>query len=505
MNIFIIKILVILFLGILLFIGYVFKTTEKFTNNNEKDVKKINIQNEIKNLKIYNKDFLDILKSSNDTNLLNEKIAKSKASYNIILDNLQIDNNVKLNDINYTTFFNTYYTSIIADMNNDKTKLTDKNYNDIIINFNNGMDKLEIAALNKLSNNAEIFADIDNKFKELNGIYKDIYINKVNKYDEKKEDIDALIINIFNLLLKIATNEDLSNSGIILILNTLLKRAYENNNINDINSTINSFNEKVNAFNPDKKNIITPEVSQVSQVIPTTTTPKQEYIINSSVNSSVNSNINVNNEFNNANNAFELLNIIYKNNLNLSDAQIKNINELNNTIYLSIINISKNNLKYNDKITSIANAIVKPILETQLKEGYSITNQDAKNIAVENAKKNFVNAMLSIKDTLYITNSYKINEDVCLKEITEAIFTGNYPINTKEIKSCSDSTVFNNKNIMLYPKMSVSKDNGKSWTLATDLYEYKKSGVNNNPFLYSYQIAASSNEGKDWNFIFQGN
>ena len=188
-----------------------------------------------------------------------------------------------------------------------------------------------------------------------------------------------------------------------------------------------------------------------------------------------------------------------------AEAQIKQITELNNTIYLSIINISKNNIKYNEKITSIANAIIKPIIETQLKEGYAISNEETKTIAVENAKKNFVNAMLSIKDTLYITNSYKINEDVCLKEITEAIFTGNYPINTKEIKSCSESTIFNNKNIMLYPKMSVSKDNGKTWTLATDLYEYKKSGVNNNPFLYSYQMAASSNEGKDWNFIFQGN
>jgi len=338
----------------------------------------------------------------------------------------------------------------------------------------------------------EIIDIIGNKFRELNLIYTSIYIDKVFTYNEKKDDIDVLITNIFTLLLKIASNEELDNSGIIVILNTLLKNAYEKNNLTDINSTIVSFNEKLYSFRTtsttnvlDKKISLTNLETSTSIPIPT-----QPPLILKNVND-------INYEFNNIDNAFEIINIIYKNNKTLSDEQIKQITELNNTINTILLNISNNNIRYTEKITSIINVIIKPILQTELKDSY-LNNTE------ENVKKNFANGILSIKNLL-INNTTSYFEDACLKNITEAIFTGNYPINTKELKDCSDPSLFNNKNIMFFPKLSVSKDNGKSWDLATDLFEYKKTGINNNPFLYSYQMASSSNEGKDWNFILQGN
>ena len=499
MNINIIKILVILFLGVLLFIGYIYKKTEKFSNFSEEVVS--NIQNEVKNIQTYFNELKNLYKLNSTSDLITNKKNQIKLSINNINSYpLNINNKAKVELIYNEELLPIINLNLI---NDDKDKI-----------FTESLNKLQTTALLEFSkdslNKDEIINTIGNKFKELNLIYTSVYIDKVFTYNEKKDDIDLLITNIFNSLIKVASNTDLNNSGIILILNTLLKRAYETNNLNDINSSINSFNEKLNSFKTltqistpqNTNNVNTSLSSSLPSSLPLPT--PVPVILSNSANSIqsppniLNDVANINNEFNNINNAYEIINIIYKNNVNLSDSQIKQINELNNVIYIALLNISKNNSKYTEKITSITNAIIKPIIDSELKSSYLNKNE-------ENIKKNFANAILSIKNILFINNTSNYFEDACLKNITEAIFTGNYPINTKDLKGCANANLFNNKNIMFFPKLSISNDNGKSWNLATDLFEYKKTGVNNTPFLYSYQMAASSDEGKDWNFILQGN
>ncbi len=73
---------------------------------------------------------------------------------------------------------------------------------------------------------------------------------------------------------------------------------------------------------------------------------------------------------------------------------------------------------------------------------------------------------------------------------------GNFPIQTEKINNC-DKRFFNNKNLILYPKLTISSDKGKTWNLANDLYENK----NNSPFVYTYQIASSTDEGNQWNIM----
>ena len=93
-----------------------------------------------------------------------------------------------------------------------------------------------------------IISNIKDEFKKLNDIYKDVYIDKTSNLNTVKNEIDIKTQKIYNLLLKITTHDDLNSSGIILILNTTLKRAYEMNDITQINSLITTFDEKIKNF-----------------------------------------------------------------------------------------------------------------------------------------------------------------------------------------------------------------------------------------------------------------
>ena len=42
-----------------------------------------------------------------------------------------------------------------------------------------------------------------------------------------------------------------------------------------------------------------------------------------------------------------------------------------------------------------------------------------------------------------------------------------------ELKNC-DKSLFNNENLIIHPKIAISKNNGQTWDLATDVYEYQK-------------------------------
>ena len=301
------------------------------------------------------------------------------------------------------------------------------------------------------------------------------------------------------LLLKISNYDDLNSSGLILILNTNLKRAYETNNLLDINTNISSFEEKIKkiaiALNVDE------EIKDFD-VIPANT---GDMNINTSVNiTSPTTNISITtikNDFNNIYNSFDLINKIYNNNDKISVNQENQIKTLNNVIYNSINNIAnydKNNKKYYDNVIVINNVVVKPILEAELRNAYKI-NEEEKIVRIKNR---FYDAIIEIKNLIinnYAKTSISTDKNKCLKEIINAIINNQFPIKVNSLSNCHKS-LFNNNNLVIYPKLAVSK-NGEKWDLATDLYEFKKTGVNNNPYIYSYKLAGTTNDGKDWKFI----
>ena len=99
----------------------------------------------------------------------------------------------------------------------------------------------------------------------------------------------------------------------------------------------------------------------------------------------------------------------------------------------------------------------------------------------------------------YAKTSVSTDKNKCLKEIINAIINNKFPIKVNELKNCHKS-LFNDNNLVIYPKLAVSK-NGKKWDLATDLYDFNKTGINKNPYIYSYKLAGTTNDGKDWKFI----
>lgn len=274
-------------------------------------------------------------------------------------------------------------------------------------------------------------------------------------------------MNIYNSFLRLTTNEDLYNSGIVLILNTTLKRAYEDNNYIYINSNINTLISKLKSLNANTNVPIA-----IKQVYTSTSTPVQV---------SYNEN-QLNNEFANIKNYFELLIILYKNKEN---RDVKQITTLTSNIYNSLNIIANYNPKYTNIITSIINVIIKPILDIELNNNFTPNFDD---LTIK-----FNNAILSIKN---ITLNYINSQEFCLNNITKEILNGNFPIQTEKISNC-DKRFFNNKNLILYPKLTISTDKGKTWNLANDLYENK----NNSPFVYTYQIASSTDEGNQWNIM----
>jgi len=456
---------------IILYIYFNYKY-EKFSN--------INAKEEILNIK------------KNYDLLYNEKNSK-----NILIVKNNIDKSIKniekilINNYDKYKLNNLYYNELIPLLDN-------YNKNDFLIVINKIDFLIDYSFNSSYHDFSIIINNIKTEFKNLNILYKDVYINKSNNILNNKNEIEIKIQKIYSLLLKITTHDDLNSSGIILILNTTLKRAYETNDITQINSLILTFDEKIKNLNNKFNNINIDnnkkfdfkgiEIDNNVNIIEPTTTisiHKDRKVIKL-----------IQDDFNNIYNSFDLINIIYKNN-----GDKKQLIELNDIIFKSIDNIiSYNNtdIEYKNKITSIKIIIITPILNKELKESYKI-NKDNDIIKIKNK---FYDGIIEIKNIIinsFTKNRNDNNREICLKEIIEAILNNNYPIEIKKLKGCNNSIFISNNNLTIYPHLAISNNNGKTWNFATDFLEYKNTGNKTSDFLYTYKLA--TNDGKNLNFI----
>ena len=470
---------------ILLYILNNYMITECFDNVNPEEIRS----------KAYKQ--IEIIKDN--YNKLKDLYKRERAEINEILDaKRKIKDAINNIDILLVNSYDRYKLSDLY--NNELVPILDKpkdlTFFDIIENMkviiDNGLN-------NSYYNHRNTIKEIRRNFKELNEIYKGVYIDKVFTYIEKRDLIESLTKTIYDFLLKISNYDELNSSGIILILNTTLKRSYETNNIIDINSNISSFEEKIKkiaiALNVEEDNKET-DVIPANAGDMSLNAPIQ--ITSPTTNISVTT---IKNDFNNIYNSFDLINKIYDNNKQLKASQETQIKTLNNVIYNSIKNIAnydKNNKNYFDNINVINNVVIKPILESELKNSYK-TGDENKIIRIKNR---FYDAIIEIKNMIisnYAKTSVSTDKNKCLKEIINAIINNKFPIKVNELKNCHKS-LFNDNNLVIYPKLAVSK-NGKKWDLATDLYDFNKTGINKNPYIYSYKLAGTTNDGKDWKFI----
>lgn len=366
--------------------------------------------------------------------------------------------------------------------------------------LNNIKFLVNYAANPKRYDYVETINNIKKNFDKLNELYSSAFISKTITFNLVQTEVEILTKKIYDNLLKITTYDDLNNSGIILILNTTLKRAYELNDILSINSLKDSFNEKIKTLNfqnsqetiniYNNKNDIKPlEIDlPVSIVEPTTSISlnKDKAVINK-----------IQEDFNKIYNSFDTINAIYKNNGNITQ-----IDELKRIISESIDNIisyNKNDISYKANITNIKNVIIASILDKELNESY-LTNDDKE---ITKVKNKFYDAIIEIKNIIINSYSKSRNDDnreICLKDIIEAIMRNDYPIELKKLKGCKKLSFLTNDNVIINPKIAISSDKGKSWAPAGDYMKFKETGVSDDPYLFTYKIATSSN-GKNWSFL----
>ena len=466
---------------ILLYILNNYMINECFDNINPEDIRK----NAYKQIEIIKDNYQK----------LKELYKKDKADISEIFEAKRLIKNA-INNIDIV-LMNSYDRYKLSDLyNNELIPILDKPKDLTFFDIIEKMKTIIDGSLNNTYyNHKNTIKEIRKNFKDLNELYKGVYIDKVYTYTEKRDLIDSLTKTIYDLLLKVTDYDDLNSSGIILILNTTLKRSYETHNNIDINSNISSFQEKIKkiaiVLNVDEENkeydVIPANTSDISVNAPIE-------ITSPTTNISVTT---IKNDFNNIYNSFDLINKIY-NNKEFKSNQIK---ILNNVIYNSINNIAnydKNNKNYFNNIMVISDVVIKPILEAELKNAYTNGNETQ----ITKVKNRFYDAIIEIKNLIisnYSKTSVSTDKNKCLKEIINAIINNQFPIKVSELNNCSKS-LFNDNNLVIYPKLAVSK-NGKKWDLATDLFEYKKTGVNKNPYIYSYKLAGTTNDGKDWKFI----
>jgi len=412
----------------------------------------------------------------------------------------------------------------------DRYRLNNLHYNDLQplldkpddIKFNDLLDDIKRIIDNGISTNynySAIIREIRRNFKELNELYTDIYFNKIYTYIEKRSSIDALNKMIYDLLIKLTNYDDLSSSGIILLLNTTLKRSYEIGDKTEISSNIRTFEEKVNQL-AQKYNVV--DKKTISEKVPVFMDINKTDV-NISVPASVMSPTTsisipvIKEDFNKIYNAFDVINSIYLINRDkpISNSQKKQIETYNQIIYNSLSNIAnydKNNKNYYDNVISITNIVIKPIIEEDLYNAYKYDDtkneekvfKETRDELIERVKTRFYDAMIEIKNLILNNYSKSIvssDKNKCFKDIIDAIISNKYPIKVNELKNC-DKSLFNEENLIINPKIAISKNNGKTWDLATDVYEYQKTGYNSNPYLYSYKLAGTINDGKDWKFIY---
>jgi len=376
--------------------------------------------------------------------------------------------------------------------------------------------KIIISQIKKIINNitdpistrTTIADEIFILFSELNDLYKDVYINKISNIDNKKDDIENKNRLIYNKLLLLIPVDKLHNTEIILILNTTLKRAYETNNITDINSQSSTFKELVKALIKDSSNINISKSNHKlkNEIIGINNSrlgiPIEDQVIPLKITTQ-----GMKDDFNNIYNSFDLLNNTYKNNYNNNIINFNNTQKKQLDSYKSIINGSLDNIsyyypkntEYRNKIISIKNVIIKPILNTELQESYRRKDE----ILISNVRNRFYKSLNEIKNLIinnYGKSSTDININICLDNIIQAISNNNFPVRISNINGCHKS-LFDNKDFIITPKMFVSENNGIIWKPATHLDSFKKNGINNYPYLYNYELASSDDGGINWSMI----
>jgi len=509
---------IILFLALILFILYFFTNSYELFTNLEPDRNKIiDLDNPIQmKLEAYKeidkiKDNYYKLKELYDTKSLNnfDKI-------NLIKNDIKSSTN-KIDKLLLNSYDRYRFNNIVY---NDLLPILDKPDNIKFIDIINDLKRIIDNGISTNYNYSAIIREIRRNFNELNEIYINVYFNKIYTYTEKRPNLDALNKMIYDLLIKLTDYDDLSSSGIILILNTTLKRSYEIGDKTEISSNIRTFEEKVkklaikyNVTDSKTLNNNVPVFMDINKTDVNISVPASIMSPTTSISIPV-----IKEDFNKIYNAFDIINAIYISNKNiesLSNSQKKQITNYNQIIYSSLANIAnydKNNKNYYDNVISITNIVIKPILEEDLYNAYSYDDtinekkvfKETKDELIQRVKNRFYDAMIEIKNlilTNYSKSTVSSDKNKCFKDIIDAIISNNYPIKVNELKNC-DKSIFNDENLIINPKIAISKNYGKTWDLATDIYEYKKTGYTNNPYLYSYKLAGTINDGKDWKFIY---
>jgi len=305
------------------------------------------------------------------------EIDKIKGYYSLIKTETKEENKIilkqkikdSINVIEMSLKDNYYKYKLNNIYDNDLSPLLEKLDNDekFLTIMNNIAFLMTYSANANDFNYSDIINQIKNDFKNLNDLYSGVYINKAYPYNSVEIQIDGLNRDIQDGLLKLTSYKDLDDSGIILILNTSLKNAYQLNDMTEINGLINTFNEKIRILNLVKNKNQTYEYdiksldtkNNVSIVQPTTTISlnKNKEVIKK-----------IQEDFNKIYNSFDTINNIYKNNGNK-----KQINELKRVISDSIDNIisyNKNDVSYTSSIKGIKMVIIAPILDKDLETSY---------------------------------------------------------------------------------------------------------------------------------------
>lgn len=380
-------------------------------------------------------------------------------------------------------------------------EIDDNRFNNLINQIKTIINNLTDVVATRTTIADEIFI----LFSELNDLYKDVYINKITTIDIKKTEIENKNRLIYSKLLLLVPVDKLHNTEIILILNTTLKRAYETGNITEINSIVNSFKELVRALikqSGSSEIKIDNSKNEVKGVIESRLgIPIEEQVLPMKITSQ-----GMKDDFNNIYNSFDIMNTTFRNNyngiINFNNTQKKQLESYRAIINGSLDNISNyypKNSDYVNKVISIKNVIIKPIIETELQESYRRKDE----VLISSVRNRFYKAINEVKNLIinnYGKSSTQININVCLNNIMEAINANKFPVRVSNVNGCHKS-LFDNRDIIISPKMFVSENNGIIWKPATELDTFKKTGINNNPYLYNYEIASSSDGGINWSMI----
>jgi len=475
--------MLIVIIIVLIIIYFTNKNFECFNNNK-------NPYSEINNIKEFYK---QLMKETNDNYM--REILKNKIKNSFMKIEESLPNNYDKYKLNYY-----YYNELIPILNEEYSEINNDKFNMIM---NNVLFHINYSLNPTRYNFNEIISDIKSNFKLLNDLYYDIYITKSYNYESSASQIDIITKRIYDLLIKITSHESLVKANIILILNVSLKKSYQNNDLIEVNSLKTTFTKFIedmnynlqknnNQDNQNDQDIKGIDVKLSASIIEPTTTisyHKDRDIIDK-----------IQHDFNKIYNAFDNINDIYKNYGNIN--QIRNLNDI---IYQSIDRIISYNNKdqnYKNSINTIKNVIITAVLEKELKDSYK--TEDDNNII--RTKNKFYDGIIEIKNIIISTftkkNSYQ-DKDICLKDIIQAIIGNEYPIQVKKLKGCKNLEFINDNDTIITPKIVISRDDGKSWALATDYLDYKKTGKNNNQYLYTQKIAVGSgnNDNYKWSIL----